>query len=81
MEIGRFLGDTSETVMYYSVWDEDNVPGNFNTDETSEVGWYSREDAEKRIQMTTSTIGRKRDLAILKTAYLHHEEYKKLHQI
>lgn len=37
--------------------------------ETWAVGWFDREEAERRIRLTEHEIGRNRDLAILDAAY------------
>jgi mutator protein MutT len=62
-----FEGDTTITHFFLMKVVEDR--GDFHRKETQAVRWVNAKEAKKLIQLTTSTQGRKRDLAVLKRAF------------
>ena len=63
---GRYEGGT--TVNEYFLMSSVGVPGTFDKKETQATRWVSAEEAETLISMTTNPAGKKRDLAVLKSA-------------
>jgi 8-oxo-dGTP pyrophosphatase MutT (NUDIX family) len=63
---GRYEGGT--TVNEYFLMSPVGEPGPFDKKETQATRWVSGAQAETLIAMTTNAVGRKRDLAVLKSA-------------
>ena len=61
-----FQGDTSVT--YYFLMSLVEEKGDFDPKETQAVKWVKPEEASQYIEKTTSSAGRKRDLAVLEAA-------------
>lgn len=61
-----FQGDTTVTNYFIMSLVEDK--GDFDPDETQAVKWVKQQQARQYIEQTTSSAGRKRDLAVLDAA-------------
>jgi 8-oxo-dGTP pyrophosphatase MutT (NUDIX family) len=64
---GVFAGGTGDNI--YFVMKARGKPGKFNQAETTSIRWATSDEAVQLISKTTNSVGRERDLAVLRAAY------------